>query len=86
MKLEKLAIELRSPYSKPGPDNRYQRTLEVSYHDNRMKVALGDEAFDRILRLAGDEIAAAAQVQISDFVRTALDVSHAPAIEAEASQ
>jgi hypothetical protein len=36
------------------------------------------------LALAGDEIASAAQVQISDFVRAALIVSKTPMIEATA--
>lgn len=50
-----------------------------------MTVALSEEACARILALAGDEIAAAAQVQIADFVRAALAVSSTPMIEGTVS-
>ena len=49
-----------------------------------MQVKLNDETCRRILALAGDEIAQAAQVQIQDFVRTAIAVNEAPAIEGKA--
>ena len=84
MKLESLTIALRNQYAVAGPDNRYQAKLQVSHQDNRMTVALDDDVCKKILALAGDEIAKAAQVQISDFVATALAVSHAPAIEGTA--
>jgi hypothetical protein len=82
MQLECLTIALRSTYAKPGPDNPYQAKLQVGYNDNRMTVSLSDETCRRILALAGNEIAAGAQIQINDFVRTALAVSMTPAIEA----
>ena len=75
MRLEKLTISLRSEYSPAGPDNPYQAKLYVGYDNNKMQVQLSDETCRRILALAGDEIAHAAQIQISDFVRTALAVS-----------
>ena len=84
MKFEKLTIALRQPYAAPGPNNPYEARLEVSYNENKMQVALGEETSRRILALAGDEIAAAAQVQISDFVRMALTVSETPMIEGAA--
>ena len=84
MKLESLTISLRQPYAAPGPNNPYEAKLSVSYNDNKMQVALNDETCRRILALAGDEIAAAAQVQIRDFVRTALSVSKTPMIEGAA--
>ena len=83
MQLESLTIALRQTYSKPGPNNPYEAKLQVSYNDNRMTVKLAPETCGRILALCGDEIAAAAQVQISDFVRDAIAVSIAPAIEAQ---
>ena len=75
MKLDKLTIALRQPYMDAGPDNPYEATLSVSYDKNKMQVQLCDDTCRRILALAGDEIAHAAQIQISDFVRTALAVS-----------
>lgn len=81
MKLESLTISLRQPYAAAGPNNPYEAKLSVDYNKTKMQVALGDETCRRILALAGDEIAAAAQVQISDFVRTALSVSKTPMIE-----
>jgi len=84
MQLEKLTIGLKSEYSKPGPTNPYEAKLQVSYNDTRMTVKLSEETCMRILAMAGDEIAAAAQVQISDFVRTALAVSSMPLIEGTA--
>tara|TARA_R110000868_G_scaffold223318_5_gene475230 strand:- start:586 stop:864 length:279 start_codon:yes stop_codon:yes gene_type:complete len=82
MKLQSLRIALKQPYSDPSPTNPYQATLEVSYDDTKMQVVLGDETCRRLLELAGDEIAAAAQVQIQDFVRSALAVARPKAIEA----
>ena len=81
MKLESLTIGLKSPYSEPGPNNPYEAKLSVSYNDHKMQVKLSEDAAARILELAGEEIAAAAQVQIADFVRTALSVSRVPMIE-----
>lgn len=81
MKLEKLTIELRQSYLDAGPDNPYQAKLDVSYNDNRMTVQIGDQTCRKILELAGDEIADAAQVQIREFVQTALTVSKTPMIE-----
>ncbi len=85
MRLETLTIGLRSPYSQPGPDNPYEAKLQIGYNDNKMTVKLSPETCQRILALAGDEIAAAAQVQIADFVRAALTVSSTPMIEATAA-
>lgn len=81
MQLQSLHIGLKQSYGKPGPDNPYQAKLDVSYNDNRMTVALSHETCQRILAMAGEEIARAAQIQISDFVRTALAVSEIPMIE-----
>lgn len=81
MVLEQLTIGLKSSYSAPGPTNPYEAKLQVSYNDNRMTVKLSPETCARILALAGDEIALAAQVQIADFVRTALNISAIPMIE-----
>jgi len=86
MILEKLTIALRKPYHKAGPDNPYEAKLEVGYNDNKMQVALSGETCARILELAGDEIAQAAQVQISDFVRAALSVSKVPMIDGESRE
>ena len=85
MKLETLTIALRNSYSCPGPNNPYEARLQVSYNENRMTVKLEDETCRRILALAGSEIAAAAQIQIADFVRTALTVADTPMIEASAN-
>lgn len=84
MILQTLTIGLKQTWTAPGPSNPYQAELSVSYNDSTMQVTLSDETCRRILALAGDEIAAAAQIQISDFVRTALAVSATPAIEAVA--
>lgn len=84
MNLENLTIALRKPFHEAGPDNPYEAKLSVSYNDTKMQVALSDDVCRRILELAGDEIAEAAQVQISDFVRTALSVSRTPMIEGAA--
>ena len=86
MMLQSLRIAPKNSYSAPSPTNPYQATLEVSYDNTKMQVVLGDETCRRMLELAGDEIAAAAQVQIQDFVRTALAVSKHPTIEAIASE
>ena len=85
MTLQTLTIGLKMPYSPAGPKNPYQAKLQVSYNDNTMTVTLSEDACARILALAGDEIAAAAQIQISDFIRTALSVSSAPLIEGHVS-
>lgn len=83
MKLESLTIELEHAYREAGPDNPYTAKLKVSYNENSMQVKLGAETVTRILALAGNEIAAAAQVQINDFVATALAVSNVALIEGE---
>ena len=84
MILETLTIGLKSPYSAPSPSNPYEAKLQIGYNDNKMTVKLSPETCARILALAGDEIAAAAQVQISDFIRQALTVSSTPMIEGKA--
>ena len=84
MKLESLSIELKNSYSKPSPENPYIAKLRISYDNTTMQVKLNDETCRRILALAGDEIAQAAQVQIQDFVRTAIAVNEKPAIEGKA--
>lgn len=81
MRLESLTISLKQPYANPGPNNPYEAKLSVAYNDNKMQVKLSEETAARILELAGEEIAAAAQVQISDFVRTALSVARVPMLE-----
>jgi len=81
MILQSLNISLKMPYSKPGPSNPYQAKLSVSYNENTMQVQLSNETCERILALAGDEIATAAQIQIADFVQTALAISRLPQIE-----
>jgi hypothetical protein len=86
MQFEKLTIGLRQPYGKPGPNNPYEAKLEVGYNDNRMHVKLSDETCRRILAMAGDEIASAAQIQISDFVHAALTVATTPMIEGKAER
>ncbi|WP_065325823.1 hypothetical protein [Tritonibacter mobilis] len=86
MKLESLTIQLRQPFSPLGPDNKYEAKLSVSWNETKMQVALTEDACRRILELAGDEIAAAAQIQISDFVTNALSASQTPAIEGKAEQ
>lgn len=83
MKLERLTISLRHTYQKAGPDNPYEAKLSVSLNQNSMQIALSDDVCRKILALAGDEIAAAAQVQIDDFVRTALAVNTQQQIEGE---
>lgn len=80
MKLESLTIALRNPYSPAGQNNPYEARLAVSHNDTRMQVALAPETCTRILQLAGDEIAAAAQVQISTFVRDAIAIGKADTI------
>ena len=84
MKLEKLTIGLQNEYRDAGPDNPYIATLSVKWNDTSMQVKMGDDVCRRILVLAGDEIAQAAQVQINDFVKTAIAVSDMPAIEGTA--
>lgn len=86
MRLQSLRIALKNGYSDPSPTNPYEAKLEVSYDKTQMQVVLGDETCRRMLELAGDEIAAAAQIQIQDFVRNALDVSKHQTIEAIASE
>lgn len=85
MIFEKLTIGLKNQYGKPGRDNPLQAKLEVSYNDNRMTVQLSEETCIRILELAGAEIAAAAQVQISDFVQSAIGIVRAPMLEGTAA-
>lgn len=85
MILETLTIGLKSPYSPPSATNPYEAKLSIGYNDNKMQVKLSPETCARILALAGDEIAAAAQVQVSDFVRQALTISTTPMIEGVAS-
>jgi hypothetical protein len=86
MRLEKLTIALKNEYQKAGPDNPYQAKLDVSYNDNRMTVALPDDTVKALLRLLAPEVARAAQVQIQDFVDTALAVSAQVAIEGRADE
>jgi hypothetical protein len=86
MQFEKLTIGLRQTFGKPGPNNPFEATLSVGYNDNKMQVRLSDATCRRILALAGDEIAAAAQVQISEFIRDALTVSATPMIEGNAGR
>ena len=82
MQMESLTIGLKSAYSKPSPTNTYEAKIQVSYNDTRMQVKLSEVACQRILALAADEIAAAAQIQISDFVNRAMAIDTAPMIEA----
>lgn len=86
MTLQSLNISLKSPYSQPGPNNPYEAKLSVSYSENTMQVKLSGDTCARILALAGDEIASAAQIQIADFVRSALSASTAKQIEGVASE
>lgn len=86
MKLESLTIALRHTYREVGPDNPYEAKLAVAYNENQMQIALSDDVCKRILALAGEEIAAAAQVQINEFVQTAIDTITQPAIEMEKGQ
>ncbi|MCB5411816.1 hypothetical protein [Pseudogemmobacter faecipullorum] len=86
MRLQSLNISLKHPYSQPSESNPYEAKLSVSYNDNTMQVALSSETCFRILQLAGPEIVAAAQVQVDDFVRTAIAVSTTPAIEGVAQR
>ena len=81
MILQSLNISLKNAYSKPGPSNPYQAKLSVSYSENTMQVQLSGETCARILALAGDEIATAAQIQIADFVQTALSIARLTQIE-----
>lgn len=81
MQMQSLTISLKQPYSKPGPANPYQAKLSVSFNDNTMQVALSQDTCARILALAGDEIAEAAQIQIREFVQQALSVASTPMIE-----
>jgi hypothetical protein len=83
MKLEKLIIAPMRDYSAVGPSNPYCAKLSVSYNENTMQVTLSPEVCTRIMRLAGDEISKSAQIQIADFVQTAIAASTAPAIEAK---
>lgn len=84
MRIEKLTIGPAKEYTAVGPSNPYTAKLSVSYNENTMQVTLSPEVCARIMELAGDEIARAAQIQISDFVRNAIASSRAPAIEATA--
>lgn len=82
MRLETLTIGLQTPFAAPSAHNTYRAVLSVSYNDTRMQVKLSEEACQRILALAADEIAAAAQVQISDFVNRAMTIDNNPMIAA----
>ena len=84
MRLESLIIAPNKSYSPVGPSNPYTAKLSVSYNENTMQVTLSTEVCTRIMELAGDEIARAAQIQISEFVQTAIASSRTPAIEASA--
>lgn len=84
MRLQSLTIGLKSPYSPPNENNPYEAKLSVSYNENQMQVKLSHETCMKLLALCGEEVAQAAQVQISDFVRTALSVSAVPMIEGKA--
>ena len=84
MIFESLNISLKSSYQKPSKENPYQAKLEVSYSDNRMTVALQPETIDNILHLVANEIASAAQIQINDFVQSALSINHHDALEHKA--
>lgn len=86
MKLESLTIAPVRTYAPAGENNPYQATLSVSYNEHSMKVKLTDDVCRRILELAGEEIASAAQVQISDFIRTAISVSRTPMIEGSVNE
>jgi hypothetical protein len=86
MQMQSLNISLKQPYSKPSPSNPYEAKLSVSYNENTLQVKLSHDCCARILALCGEEIAAAAQVQITDFVQQALSVASSPAIEAIAHQ
>ena len=81
MQMESLTIGLKMPYSAPSVNNRYEAKISVSYNETRMQVKLSEAACQRILALAADEIAAAAQVQISDFVNRAMAIDTTPMIE-----
>jgi hypothetical protein len=81
MILQTLTIGLKNSDSAPSPTNPYQAKLSISYNDNAMQVALSDKTCRSILALAADELAVAAQIQISDFVRQALTVSRTPMVE-----
>jgi hypothetical protein len=83
MKLEELIIRPQNSYSPVGPDNPYQATIRVSYDDNKMQVALSPEATRKVMMLCKDEIGAAAQVQMDNFVETALAYDATPLIEGE---
>ena len=84
MQFERLTIGLRSEYSKPSDTNPLEAKLNISYNDNRMTVKLSDDVCRRILAMAGEEIAKAAQIQISEFVQQAIGITQAPMIEGKA--
>ena len=60
MKLESLTIAPAKTYISVGPGNLYTAKLAISYNENTMQVTLSPEVCERIMRLAGDEIARAA--------------------------
>lgn len=80
MHMESLTIGLKSAYSPPSKTNTYEAKLQVSYNDTRMQVKLSEAACQRILALAADEVAAAAQVQIAAFVNRAMAIDTTPMI------
>ena len=84
MRLQSLTISLKNPYSPPSETNVYEAKLSVSYNENQMQVKLSHETCAKLLAMCGNEVAEAAQVQISDFVRQALSVSVTPMIEGSA--
>lgn len=83
MILESLTISPKMPYSAPSPTNPYEATLSVSYNDTKMKVKLPNETATKILNMCAEEIGRAAQTQIDDFVRAALQASSTPLIDHE---
>lgn len=85
MQMQSLTIGLKLPYSKPSEANPYQAKLSVSYNENTMQVTLSQDVCAKILALAAEEIASAAQVQIDEFVRQAISVSTIPMIEGVAT-
>ena len=84
MQFERLTIGLRSQYSKASESNPLEAKLDISFNDNRMTVKLSDDVCRRILAMAGEEIAKAAQVQIGEFVQQAIGITQAPMIEGKA--
>lgn len=84
MKLQSLTIAPKMTYSPAGPNNPYEAKLHVSYNENVMQIRLDPETCHKILALAAEEIAAAANIQIREFVQAAIAVSATPMIEGKA--